>query len=348
MGGRVPNLINYHLFCTKPVQNTSVLLIEMRILALVPGGIGDQILFFPTLEDLKRQYPKAAIDVMVEPRSKSAYRVCQYVDEVLVFDFKDRNGLADYLNLLGIIRDREYDIALSLGRRWTVGLLLWLNGIPVRVGYKTDRSWFLNRAVPLKTEQYAAHMYHDLLQGLGIQTTCPELKINVPKSDIDWAEAEQKRLEVKDSGYILIHGGSSSMAQAKGIDKVYPVQKWQQIIGDLQQKQPELPVVLLQGPEDSQFVAMMMQACDNLVVTMPPDIGKSAATIAGANLMLCTDSAPMHLAVAVGTYTIALFGPTEAKKLLPPDSETAIAIQSPSRWIADIEPETVLEQIWRG
>ena len=77
----------------------------MRILALVPGGIGDQLLFFPTLESLKNQYPQAAIDVIVEPRAKSAYRVCPYVHEVLLFDFKDRNGLADYLNLLGIIRD---------------------------------------------------------------------------------------------------------------------------------------------------------------------------------------------------------------------------------------------------
>ena len=318
----------------------------MRILALVPGGIGDQILFFPTLEDLKRQYPQAAIDVIVEPRSKGAYRVCPYVSDVLMFDYKDRNGLADYLNLLGIIREREYDIALSLGQRWTVGLLLWLNGIPIRVGYQTNSSWFLTKPVPLKTEQYAAHMYHDLLQGLNIQTPCPPPKINVPKEDIRWAEAEQQRLEIKDSGYILIHGGSSRLAQSKGIDKIYPVTKWQRIVEEIGQKQP-LPIVFLQGPEDDEWVSKMRAVSSNLKVISPTDIGKLAATIAGANLMLCTDSAPMHLAVAVGTYTVALFGPTEAKKLLPPDSEQAIAIQSPTESIADISPETVLEQIWR-
>ena len=92
----------------------------MRILALVPGGISDQLLFFPTLESLRATYPNAAIDVIVEPRAKSAYRVCPYVNEVLLFDFKDRNGLADYLNLLGIIRDREYEAAVSVGRNWAV------------------------------------------------------------------------------------------------------------------------------------------------------------------------------------------------------------------------------------
>jgi len=51
---------------------------------------------------------------------------------------------------------------------------------------------------------------------------CPELALNVPKPDIDWAESEQKRLGIQESGYILIHAGSSQLAQAKSIDKIYP------------------------------------------------------------------------------------------------------------------------------
>jgi len=320
----------------------------MRILALVPGGIGDQILFFPTLADLKKAYPNASIDVLVEPRAKPAYRVCPHVDEALVFDYKARNSLADYLNLLGIIRDREYEMALSLGRRWTVGFLLWLNGIPIRVGYESAGSWFLTNTVPLKTEQYAAHLYHDLVRGLNLDTPCPPLEINVPKSDIQWAEQQQQRLEIQDGNYVLIHGGSSQLAQDKGLDKVYPVAKWKQIIADFQQKQPDLPIVLLKGPEDEAWVEQLLQAYPNLKVSSPPDIGKLSAMIAGGQLMLCTDSAPMHLAIAVGTYTIALFGPTDPNKLLPPDHSACIGIQSPTGAIADIEVKTVLEKIWRG
>lgn len=320
----------------------------MQILALVPGGIGDQILFFPTLFDLKQKYPQAAIDIIVEPRAKSAYRVCSDVHQVLTFDFRDRNGLADYLNLLGTIRDREYEIAISLGQRWTVGLLLWLNGIPVRVGYKTNLSWFFSNPVPLNTDQYTAPMYHDLLKGLGINTPCPELKVTVPTEDIDWAEAEQKRLDIKESGYILIYGGAGEMAQAKGINEIYPVPKWQRIIEDIKRKQPEIPIILLQESEDREWITMMKEVCPELKVTAPSDIGKLAAIIAGANLMLCSDSMPMHLSVAVGTYTVALFAATEAKKLLPPNSDLAYGIESPTGLIADIETEKVLEKIWRS
>lgn len=321
----------------------------MRIVALVPGGIGDQILFFPTLDDLKRTYPDAQIDVVVEPRAKSAYRVCKSVDETIQFDFKDRNSPADWANLLGVIRDRYYDIALSLGQRWGVGFLLWLTGTPIRVGYKGKAAGqlFLTNTVPLKSEQYAAYMYHDLLQGLGISNSCPELSISIPKRDLEWAEAEQKRLGIPGSGYVLIHGGSSELAQAKGIDKIYPVENWQQIIQDFQQRQPDLPLVVVQGPADQEFVAALTKACPNLKVTTPADVGKLAAIIAGANLLLCTDSAPMHLAVALKVYTLALFGPTDPAKLLPA-SDKFLGIKSPTGNIADIDPQTVLKQVWGG
>ena len=318
----------------------------MRLVALVPGGVEDQILFFPTLDDLKRYYPDAQINVVVEPRAKGAYRVCKSVQDVIPFDFKDRNSAADWANLVGIIRDREYDVAISLGQHWFLNMLLWLTGIPTRIGYKGAGEFFFTNSVPLKTQQYAATMYHDLLQGLNINSPCPELALNVPKSDIDWAESEQKRLGIHESGYILIHGGSSKLAQAKGIDKIYPVKSWTQVLQNFTQRQPDLPVVVIQGAEDEQLM-QLLQSFPNIKVSFPPDIGKMAAMIASANLILCTDSALLHLAVAVQTYTIALFGSTEPQKLLPV-SDRFLAIKSPSTKISDISPQTVLERIWGG
>ena len=318
----------------------------MRVVALVPGGISEQILFFPTLDDFQRHYPDAQIDVVVEPRSKNAYRVCKSVQDVIPFDFKDRNSLADWGNLLGALRDREYDVAISVGQSWLMGLLLWLTGVSPRIGYSGPGKIFLTNPVPLKTEQYAAAMYHDLLQGLGINSPCPELAINVPKPDIDWAESEQKRLGIQETGYVLIHGGSS-VAGAKGINNSYPVENWKQIIQDFLSRQPDLPVVMIQEPNNEQLVRELLELYPNIKVTSPSDIGKLAAMIAGANLMLCTDSVAMHLAVAVQTYTISLFGATEPRKLLP-TGDRFIGIKSPTLKIADISPQAVLEKIWGG
>lgn len=319
----------------------------MKILALVPGGLGDQLLFFPALDDLKRNYPEAEIDVLVEPRSLGAYRICQSVTEVIKFDYKARNGFGDFSNLLGVIRDREYDVVLSLGRRWAIGFLLWMSGIPKRIGYDANAGrGFFTDTVPLNQDQYAAAMYHDLVKGLGIDSPCPPVVAQIPKSDMNWAKAKQQELAIT-QGYIAIHGGSSRLAQQQGINKIYPVQQWQEVIQDIHQKQPNLSIVLLAGPDDQAWVRQMLQSSADIKVVAPDNIGQLAAIIAGAKLMLCTDSAPMHISIAVGTYTIALFGPTPAQKLIP-QNDRCVGIQSPTSSIADISPTQILERIWRN
>lgn len=315
----------------------------MRILALIPGGIGDQILFFPTLETLKQQYPQASIDVLVEPRAKTAYRVSKNVDDVLMFDFQDRNSFADYLNLLGVLRDREYDAVISLKTSWRIKLLLWLNGIPTRVGYQDDSALYLSNPVVRKPEQYIPEMYHDLLTGLGIQATCPKITINVPTADINWAESEQQRLNIKDSGYIIL---CDDQLIPENNDS-YPLSGWKQIVTDIQRRQTGLSTVLLQTSTNRDWVTAMMSANSNLNAIAAPDIGKMAAIIAGANLILCTNSTPMQLAVAVDTYTFALLGSSESKRLSE-HNENCVIIKSPSGKISDIEPETVIEQLWQG
>ncbi|WP_414579583.1 glycosyltransferase family 9 protein [Anabaena sp. CCY 9402-a] len=318
----------------------------MRVVALVPGGIGDQILFFPTLDDLKRCYPNAQLDVVTEPRSKAAYRVSKSVNDVLIFDYKDRNSLADWGNLVGTIRDREYDAAITVGQSWLVGLFLWLTGIPTRIGYQGKGSGFLTKTVPFKASQYVATTYHDLLQPLGITTSNPELAVNVPKPDIEWAQTEQKRLGVNGTSYVLIYGGTSWVSKPQALD-LYPLDKWQEIIQDFQTKQPDLPVVVIQGANDEALVRSLRDLCPNIKVTAPEDIGKLAAMIAGASLMLTTDSVPLQLSVAVQTYTIGLFGSTEPSKLLP-NSDKFLGIKSPTATVADISPETILQKVWGG
>ena len=307
----------------------------MRILALVPGGIGEQIYFFPTLETLHSKYSNAKIDVLVEPRAKKAYRVCQYVSNVLLFDYQDRSSMADYLNLLGVIRDREYDAVISYNAPWAVESLLWLNGIPIRIGEKNKNSWLFSKSVSLQKEQYEPQIYHDILQGLGINAQCPAVKINVPQKDIEWAESRQKLLDLK-NGYILLDD----------IPETYPIASWQKIITDIQEKQPEIPIVLQQTEELDLWIAAMMNENSQLKVIAPSDVGKMAAMIAGANLFITSDPDILALAVAVGTYTVALIDSADSDRKLLPEDDNYIGVYSASRQIADIPPENVLSKIW--
>ncbi|MBF2063832.1 MAG: glycosyltransferase family 9 protein [Calothrix sp. C42_A2020_038] len=317
----------------------------MRVVALVPGGIGDQILFFPTIDTIKRHYPKAQIDVVAEPRSKAAYRVSKSVSEVLAFDFQDRNSLADWGNLVGTIRDREYDVAITLEQNWASGLVLWLTGIPTRIGFQGKGSGFLTSKISLNSEQYIASTYHNLVKGLGITAPCPELTLDIPKPDIEWASSEQKRLGIKDTGYVLIYGanGQSSLG-LNYLNNIYPPDNWLQIIQGFLQKQPDMPLVVLADVDNEQLVRTLKESMPNLKVTAPDNIGKLSAMIAGANLMVCTESYAMHLSVAVQSFTIALFGDADPNRLLP-KNDKFLAIKSSTGKVADISSQTVLDKI---
>jgi ADP-heptose:LPS heptosyltransferase len=321
-----------------------------RFLALIPGGIGEQFLCFPMLESLQKQYPKAQIDVVVEPRAKAAYRVSQVVKQILVYNFGGRNGPADWGNLIGWIREREYDALISLDHSWFNGMLLWLTGVPNRIGYAGQPvGVFLTQEVQRKPQQYAAEMFHDLLGGLLGGTSaspCPPLRINVPRKDIEWAEAELKRLELSpEQGYVLVHGGSLVDHQTKGQQSVYSVSNWQALVKGFQERQPELPVLLVQFPGDRPWFTPLVQKSPGLKLSTPEDFGKFAALVAGANLMVCTDSEAMYLGVAVNTYLMVLFGSNDPSKVLP-KSERFTVMRSQTGKAADIAPIQVLEKVF--
>ncbi|HTL87933.1 MAG TPA: glycosyltransferase family 9 protein [Leptolyngbya sp.] len=312
----------------------------MRILALVPGGIGDQILFFPTLDDLKATYPDAQIDVVVEPIAKAAYRISKSVNDTILFDFKGRNSLSDWSNLLGVMRDREYDMALSFSQRRGIGFLIWLSGIPIRVGYGSEKDRpFFTHTIALDADQYAGTMYHDLLQGLNIDRPLSEVAVSVPAKDLEWADAERKRLGLQDGRYVLIYPGTS--------EEAYPAENWRKVVQGFQQKHVDLPIVVLKDQEAAAIASELVALCSGVKVTAPENIGQSVSMIAGASLMLCVDSASLYSAIAAQTFTLALFGATDPEKRLP-KSDQLSSIKSPTGKMADISPQMVLDRILGG
>lgn len=318
-----------------------------RLLALIPGGISKQLLCFPMLESLQQQYPQAQIDVVVEPLAKPAYRVSRVVQQVLAYDFQGRTGPADWGNLIGWVREREYDALICLDPARLGGLLLWLVGVPKRVGFaKVPSALFMTDTIPCNPQQYAAHMYHDLLKPMGIKQACPPLAIAVSPDDLKWAEAERQRLGLgADQGYILLHGGSMTNHAALGPGSVYPQSNWQALAKGLLDRQPNVPVVLVQLPSDRPWFTPIATGCPGLKVSTPDNLGRMAAMIAAANLVICTDSDAMHLTVALGNYLFVLFGATDATKVLP-QNDRIVTLRSTTGKVADIPPIQMLEKIW--
>lgn len=297
-----------------------------RILALNFGGIGDEILFFPALQSLREAYPQARITMLVEPRCHGICAMNPAIDEVLTFDPKHRPSLAEFLGLIGQLRERSFDLAIASGRHPAIPVVLFLAGIRHRIGFSANPARrLLTRTVPLNTQQYAGRMYHDLVTPLleapghlpPSETAPARLpQVVVPPASVAWAR--EFLAQAGDRPVAVLHPGTSRLAVSKGYIKYWAPERWAQLA--LRLDRAGMAVALAGGPDDLEAIQQIVARLSFVPLMafgQTPTLGHLAALVAQASLLIAVDSAPMHLGVATGTPVVALFGPTDPRKLLP-------------------------------
>ena len=277
-----------------------------KILAVNFGGIGDEILFLPALISLKKEFPDSQITLALEPRSKSIKDLTNIIDNVILVDIKGKNR---YLELIKfVLKARNFDIAVTAGGNKFMSIILWLTGSKKRYGYDTGflSHLLLTKAVPLNKKQYAVNMYHDLV------TPLTDIKTDLPEFNIE----KQKKIP----NSVLIHPGVSKMSVDKGMIKTVKPTVWADTINKLLAKGKY--VILAGGPDDKECIEIIMSMVEESVMFenmygKTKNLRELAELISKAEMFICSDSAPLHVAVGMGTKTCAIFGPTDDKKLIP-------------------------------
>lgn len=371
--------------------------VPKNVLTINFGGIGDEVLFLPTLATIKQLLPESKLTLLVEPRSRSIEQVTDLIDEIITFDIKKQPLTPfDMAALLMLIRKGRYDLVISSGSSPMVAMLLYLSGIPIRVGYYTSKLFkrLLTHPVKLKRNQYAADMYHDLTRGLAnflrlkanarVQIGSDTITKSTPRVTLKAAsqaamgemlKEEHARLDarrneagIKDDRPIktvLIHPGTSRMAVSKGIIKHWPSKCWLQLIERLSE-QRDLPVqtrvILAGGPDDKEVIQDLLKEL-SMRVSAPErnndsrtteshtiatittggaplnlidangktkSLADLAALIDLADVMVCVDSAPMHVGVGLDKPMVALFGPTDPQKLIPDQPHFKVLADRPA------------------
>jgi ADP-heptose:LPS heptosyltransferase len=304
-----------------------------RLLAINFGGIGDEILFLPVLASIKEKNPDTHITLLLEPRSKAVADISPLIDELKYFDIKKQALLPhDYINLVQLLRAGNYQTVISSGSTPLVAFLLYASGIKKRIGYDSGllSHYLLTDPIKLNRHQYAATMYHDLVQGLGLKHKQVKPEAHVPAANLlsmkNWLAEQSAGKNM--SRKVIIHPGTSKLALKKGIIKTWAPSNWASLISQLV-KIPDTQVILAGGPDDEITIAQIMEELGknryfaqnkNSFVSAygaTKSLADLAALIAISNLLICVDSAPMHLAVALKKQILALFGPTNPGHLLP-------------------------------
>jgi putative inorganic carbon (HCO3(-)) transporter len=309
---------------TQPIQ---------RIACVNFGGIGDEILFAPVIEALKREIPQANITLILEKRSQSVVDLLSGVDDSIGLTIQGVSPFQRFWLTRQALLSKPYDLVIASGGHPLIALLLASTGIKIRVGFenRTFTQSLLTVAAPLAPKlqrtEYAGNMYFSLAEAFlkwlkpdyeAPKTILPQLKAP-GLDDLLWARSLLRAEDARRK--ILIHPGVSTISVHKNILKGWPASSWAELIR--LEAQAGHQVFLVGGPDDAETVKEIRALLPGSLANFQDLFGQTknlkqlAALIQASDLLVGVDSSPMHIAVGYGKPVVAMFGPTDEKTLLP-------------------------------
>jgi ADP-heptose:LPS heptosyltransferase len=304
-----------------------------RVLLVRPDHLGDLLLTTPALQALRKQAPDAEITLLVGPWSREVMARQPALDHLVTcafpgFQRAPQGPLAPYRLLISTARELRrgrYDLALNLRPDfWWGAALLYLAGIPRRVGYALSAGRpFLTHALPLTAPEHAAvsnlRLVSAGLAALGYQELSGPLTAQTyPACFIPTAEERawaHERLQAEgvsaDAPLILLPPGSG------GAVKLWRPEAWATCASALcAWLTTASPVhILLTGSPGERALLEQIAGGISAGVTLITDasVGQLAALLQRATCVLTVDNGPGHLAATLGTPGVYLFGPTDPR-----------------------------------
>ena len=293
-----------------------------RVLVVIFKNIGDVVLSSPVFSVLKKELPNVTIDAAVNSGTESVLMGNPDINRIHILDRDALKGnplhrLVREVGFIRAIRSMNYDLTIVLstgGRGRKLGLF---SGAKIRVGVSFGKSPALlgKPLLTIPVRQAPAHRHYverdlDCLRKIGI---FPEKEMRATRFfEGEKAKAKAGKL-LADNGiskggqYILLHPTSRWMF------KCWPYEKTAELIDRLN-KELNARVVLTSGPDHMElsYMRYVLDSINSKVIDLSGKLSlrELGALIRNAEMFVGVDSAPMHIAAAVGTSAVALFGPS--------------------------------------
>ncbi len=291
-----------------------------RILLVKLSSIGDVVQALPVARALRQRFPRAHIAWAVGPAAADIVTGNPHLDEVLVIGGTRTSGgqvrvlppLTAPARLRGALRETTYDVALDLQGLFKSALIAYLSGAKERIGYRTLREatfLFCNRRiVPDRRDVHAVDSYLDFAEALGAERAPVRFDIAISESD---RRAVDELLDGENSLAALIPG-------ARWESKLWPTERFAAAADALADEFDVTPVVL-GAQEDRGLASAIAQAARARVIDLTgrTSLKQAAEVLRRCRVTVGNDTGPLYLSAAVGTPTVALFGPSDARRLGP-------------------------------
>lgn len=290
----------------------------MKIIAISLSGIGNTILFIPTIEIIKKNFPNAYITVLV--LNKGFAEVLEnnpYVDEILYF----KKELLSKLKTIISLRKRKFDYSITAfpSNRLELNVLAFLIGAKKRItnnypsGFFRTLRFLQNIRVPARVGLHDVEQNLVLLQPFGIKDVDRHVKpkIYLTNEDKRYAKKFMKKHRINGKDLVIgIHPSSTRKIK-------WSETRWAKLI-DMLQRKYGAKIILLCGPEEKKCIWNIRRLTRNKpVILKNTSLKQTAAVIKYCKLLINRDSALGHIAASVSTPVITLFGPTDPTRIAP-------------------------------
>lgn len=280
----------------------------MKVLIIQTAFYGDVILSLPLVQILKQEKPDCDIDFMCIPKTAEILKGNPYIRDIIIFDkHGSARGISGFKNLIKKVRNNKYDVVISVQRYTRSSIIAKLSGAGKRISYENSSlPHFYTDKVPYSHKHEIIRVL-ELLKPLGIikpEIIVPELF----PSDDDRNEVRKifNGLGIKNKNELICVAPGSVW-----FTKRFPAEKFVELFNLFDKSKYKF--ALIGGKED-------IKLCDNIIeITTNNEVysfaGKlsilqSTELIKNCSLLISNDSAPLHIANAVKTKVIALFGST--------------------------------------
>ena len=284
----------------------------LRILAIKLSALGDVILATPSFRALRENFPTAQIAVLVATPFRSILQNCPYINQIIEIPLKNR-GYKDIWQVSAFLRKLNFDIVVDLQNNRRSHLLAYLSACNRRYGYDNGKfSFLLNRKIKeLKSALSPIEHQGRSLKLLDIESVREDLELWPKDCDKIWVEDFLKKHK-KDKTACLI--GINIGASSTWSSKRWAVENFIALFGKLQGVGFE--VVVTGKGRDKELVRRLKQLAkiDFIDAVDETQIMQLACLIKRCNVYITSDSAALHIAYAMKTPVVALFGPTDSRR----------------------------------
>lgn len=283
-----------------------------RILVFTTNWLGDALFLSPLITNLKNNLPQSYLAVLGVARVKEVFNNNPYIDEFIVYDGEDRGlGLLSHLSFILELRKKGFDTAFIIKPSLSRTLLLKFAGISNIVGFDNPKNgWLLTVKVPVPSKiLHKIDYFLALLDHLGFKINQHKYEFFISQEDkacIERLLSKQKL--ARNIPLVVINPG------ANWYPKRWPPENFSELIKRIKQRLP-INIVITGANKDKDLANRIIidSGQEVLDLTGQISLGQLGALMQEADIVISADSGPMHIASAVGSKLIALFGPTSAR-----------------------------------